>query len=54
MTDVIDKIFAVNEKLPCEYCGTDTALIEKGQVIGIRHYADCPKYDPCCRFSIDY
>jgi hypothetical protein len=51
---VIALMSAVGKKLPCEYCGTDTTLIEFGRVIGIRHYEDCPKYDPCCRFSAEF
>jgi hypothetical protein len=51
---IISTIFAVAEHLPCQHCGTDTALIEAGRVIGIRHYEDCPKYDPCTRFSNEY
>jgi hypothetical protein len=50
----IETMFAVAEKLPCEYCSTNTALVEAGRVIGIRHYEDCPMFDACCRFSTEY
>jgi hypothetical protein len=51
MTNPFSAIFAVAEHLPCKYCGTDTALIEKGRVLGIRHYDSCPLYDPLTRFD---
>ncbi len=51
MDAIIAAAFGVAEHLPCRYCGTDTALMQHGRVIGIRHYDDCPMYDPLVMFD---
>ena len=54
VADIVNTVFALADHLPCQHCGTTTALIDKGRVIGTRHYEDCPKYDPCCRFPSEF
>jgi len=49
--EILANVFLLSGQLPCPNCGTDTGLIEKSAIIGIRHRPECPQHDSAVKFS---